>query len=132
MNIDGIGMNIASTQNSVSYSQQQQASSGNGAQVAQAPTTTQEIQNEIDQLSEGQKIQEQKEKLNELAQQLNRELNPLNTNVTFSFNEDIEGLYITVSERDTNRVIRKIPSDEAMELMKKMKEVVGTIFNEQA
>ena len=73
-----------------------------------------------------------REKLNELAQQLNKELNPLNTNVTFGFSEDIQGLYITVSERNTKRVIRKIPSDEAMELMAKMKEVVGIIFNKQA
>lgn len=89
-------------------------------------------QTELEELKEKQDIEEQKKKLNELAQQLNKELNPLNTNVTFSFNEDIEGLYVTVSERDTNRVIRKIPSDEAMELMAKMKEVVGMIFDKQA
>ncbi|WP_300950162.1 FlaG family protein, partial [Helicobacter rodentium] len=95
-------------------------------------TQTQQMQTEIDKSNEEQKVEEQKQKLNELAQQLNKELNPLNTNVTFGFSEDIEGLYVTVSERDTNRIIRKIPSDEAMELMAKMKEVVGIIFNKQA
>lgn len=118
-------MNVASSKGSATYSQQH--SSG-----VQAPTKAEAFQKEMENLSEEQKIQEQKDKLNELAQQLNKELNPLNTNVTFGFSEDIEGLYITVSERDTNRVIRKIPSDEAMELMAKMKEVVGIIFNKQA
>ncbi|MBX7489916.1 FlaG family protein [Helicobacter turcicus] len=125
MNVNEIGMNIANRQGNAVYSQQH----NNGMQ---APTRTEAIQNELESLNEEQKIQEQKEKLNELAQQLNKELNPLNTNVTFGFSEDIEGLYVTVSERDTNRVIRKIPSDEAMELMAKMKEVVGIIFNKQA
>ncbi|PKT76975.1 FlaG family protein [Helicobacter winghamensis] len=123
MNVNELGMNLANTQNSAMYSKQNQM---------QAPTKTQAMQKEMESLNEEQKIQEQKEKLNELAQQLNRELNPLNTNVTFGFSEDIEGLYVTVSERDTNRIIRKIPSDEAMELMAKMKEVVGIIFNKQA
>ena len=56
----------------------------------------------------------------------------LNTSIAFNFSEDIEGLYITVSERDTNRLIRKIPSDEAMQLAAKMKEIVGMIFDKQA
>ena len=77
-------------------------------------------------------IEEQKQELSQLAQQLNKELSPLNTSIAFNFSEDIEGLYITVSERDTNRLIRKIPSDEAMQLAAKMKEIVGMIFDKQA
>ncbi|WP_289686330.1 FlaG family protein [Helicobacter rodentium] len=123
------GMNIANMQGSTYYRQ-------NSASVSKVQkesiTQTQQMQTEIDKSNEEQKVEEQKQKLNELAQQLNKELNPLNTNVTFGFSEDIEGLYVTVSERDTNRIIRKIPSDEAMELMAKMKEVVGIIFNKQA
>ena len=129
MNIGEAGMDLARMQEST-YTRQQSVGDGEGLQ--QPVTKVEQVQAEVDKLSEEQKIQEQKDKLNELAQQLNKELNPLNTNVTFGFNEDIEGLYVTVSERDTNRVIRKIPSDEAMELMAKMKEVVGIIFNKQA
>ncbi|MCI5968623.1 FlaG family protein [Helicobacter sp.] len=121
MNVNESGMNVARGQSNALHSQ-----------GTQAPTRTETIQNAIEDSNKEQQIQEQREKLNELAQQLNKELNPLNTNITFGFNEDIEGLYITVSERDTNRVIRKIPSDEAMELMAKMKEVVGIIFSKQA
>ncbi|MBD5165861.1 FlaG family protein [Helicobacter sp.] len=133
MTIAENGMNIASTTgNAYSTQTQTSVSSQNSPQVQESMTQTERVQKEIDQTSEEQKIQEQKQKLNELAQQLNRELNPLNTNVTFGFNEDIEGLFVTVSEKDTNRVIRKIPSDEAMQLMAKMKEVVGIIFDKQA
>ena len=129
MNIGEVGMDLARMQESA-YTRQQSVGGGEGLQ--QPVTKVEQVQAEVDKLSEEQKIQEQKDKLNELAQQLNKELRQLNTNVTFGINEDIEGLYVTVSERDTNRVIRKIPSDEAMELMAKMKEVVGIIFNKQA
>lgn len=129
MNIGEVGMDIARTQGNAAYTKQPVENSGKSQQPI---SQVQQMQTEIDKLNEEQKVEEQKQKLNELAQQLNKELNPLNTNVTFGFSEDIEGLYVTVSERDTNRVIRKIPSDEAMELMAKMKEVVGIIFNKQA
>lgn len=125
------GMNIASAQGSAYF--KAGAGGQNNTSVQKEPTTqTQRIQAEVDNSSEERKVQEQKQKLNELAQELNKELSPLNTNVTFGFNEEIEGLFITVSEKDTNRVIRKIPSDEAMQLMAKMREVVGIIFDKQA
>lgn len=126
------GMNIANTQRG-SYYNSPSVSNGQGATAqTESMTQTQRVQTEIDKSSEEQKVQEQKQKLNELAQQLNKELSPLNTNVKFGFNEDIEGLFVTVSEKDTNRVIRKIPSDEAMQLMAKMREIVGIIFDKQA
>ncbi len=131
MTISENGMNIASTQVNT-YSTQGSVSNQNSPKLQESLTQAEQVQVEIDKSSEEQKIQEQKQKLNELAQQLNKELNPLNTNVTFGFNEDIEGLFVTVSEKDTNRIIRKIPSDEAMRLMAKMKEVVGIIFDKQA
>ncbi|WP_297812912.1 FlaG family protein [uncultured Helicobacter sp.] len=124
------GINIASTQGSL-YTPRSINGQNNAKARTESMTQTQQAQTEIDKSSEEQKIQEQKQKLNELAQQLNQELNPLNTNVTFGFNEEIEGLFITVSEKDTNRIIRKIPSDEAMQLMAKMREVVGIIFDKQ-
>lgn len=94
---------------------------------------TQQVQEQS--IKESQKNQDKEEKrqqLIELAQQLNKELNPLNTSISFGFNEDINGMYVSVTEKSTNRLIRKIPSDEAMELMAKMKEIVGIIFNKEA
>ena len=124
MNTIENGMNVASL-NSAYQANQTQAS-----RIEQPQVRTQ--QEEIDKNAKEQDTKEQKEKLTELAQQLNKEMSGLNTSITFGFSEDIKGLYVTVSERDTNRVIRKIPSDEAMELMAKMREVVGMIFDKQA
>ncbi|MGP1579994.1 MAG: FlaG family protein [Wolinella sp.] len=92
---------------------------------------TQVAQEQVKELQENKNVEELKKDLMELTEQLNKEFNPLNTNVKFGYSDDIESLYITVSERDTDRVIRKIPSDEAMELMAKMREIVGIIFDKK-
>ena len=124
MNTIDNGMNIASNATSAYQAQ--------GASQVKLQSKTETQQQEIDETIKQQDTKKQKEELNELAQQLNKEMSGLNTSVTFGFSEDIQGLYVTVSEKDTNRVIRKIPSDEAMELMAKMREVVGMIFDKQA
>lgn len=92
---------------------------------------TQVVQEQVKELRENKNVEELKRDLMELTEQLNKEFNPLNTNVKFGYSDDIESLYVTVSERDTDRVIRKIPSDEAMELMAKMREIVGIIFDKK-
>lgn len=38
---------------------------------------------------------------------------------------------VTVKESNGDKVIREIPSKEAIELMKKMREVIGVIFDKQ-
>ncbi|WP_455949094.1 flagellar protein FlaG [Helicobacter pullorum] len=124
MNITENGMNIASNMQVNSYQQGENTYSNNVSSAT--------MQQNIQESNEQKNIEEQKQELSQLAQQLNKELSPLNTSIAFNFSEDIEGLYITVSERDTNRLIRKIPSDEAMQLAAKMKEIVGMIFDKQA
>ena len=121
MNIAESGIDIASN-NASSYRQE---AAYNTSKMSSLEFQKQEFETQ----KEKNDTEEQKNKLKELTQQLNKALSPLNTNITFNFSEDIDGLYITVSERDTNRLIRKIPSEEAMQLMAKMKEIVGIIFD---
>ena len=49
----------------------------------------------------------------------------------FGYSDDVGSLYVSVYERETDNVIRQIPSKEAMELMAKMKEIVGMIFDKK-
>lgn len=67
-----------------------------------------------------------------LSQKLNEEMRQLGTSISFSYNDVLEGLTVTVKEFGSGRVIREIPSREAIELMHKMREVVGIIFDKQA
>lgn len=86
-----------------------------------------EIQSQLDD-SEKKKL---KEELVELTKKLNNEMKGLNTDVSFDYNDVIEGLLVTVKEAGGDKVIREIPSKEAIELMKKMQDLVGIIFDKK-
>lgn len=89
MNITENGMNIASNMQVNSYQQGESTYSNNVSFAT--------MQQNIQESNEQKNIEEQKQELSQLAQQLNKELSPLNTSIAFNFSEDIEGLYITVS-----------------------------------
>lgn len=71
------------------------------------------------------------DKLKNAVDEMNSKLSPLNFGVKFGYNDDINAMFVSVYERDTDKEIRKIPSEEAMHLMAKMKEVIGIIFDEK-
>nr|WP_095294919.1 FlaG family protein [Helicobacter sp. 13S00482-2] len=74
---------------------------------------------------------ELKRELMSLSSELNKEMKRINTDINFNYNDDIRGLVVTVTEGKGNRVIREIPSKEAIELMKKMHDIVGLIFDKK-
>lgn len=72
-----------------------------------------------------------REQMIDLSKKLKKEMEKANTNINFSYNEDIKSLVVTVREATGQRVIREIPSPEAIELMMKMRDMVGNIFDER-
>ena len=72
-----------------------------------------------------------KKQLQEITDKLNKEMNPLKTSIRFGFDDSIEELYISVIDSSNNQEIRKIPSEEAMRLAAKMREIVGMIFDKK-
>jgi flagellar protein FlaG len=72
-----------------------------------------------------------KEELQKLTEQLNKEMSPLNADIKFSFNDKVDELVVNVVDKRTEKVIRKIPSDEALKIMEKMRELVGALFDEK-
>jgi len=70
-----------------------------------------------------------KKDLQDLTQKLNKEMEPLNPDIKFSFNDKINELVVNVVDKNTDKVIRKIPSEEALKIMEKMKELVGALFD---
>jgi len=69
--------------------------------------------------------------LTKTVKDLNDQMDMLNTNITFGFNDKIDVMYVNVMEKSTGKVIRKFPTDEAMNLSEKMKEIVGIIFDKK-
>lgn len=69
------------------------------------------------------------QKFLELAKDLNKEMRNINTNIVFGYEDSISSLILTIKQRDTGEIIRKIPTDEALELMKKMRDIVSVILD---
>ena len=78
-----------------------------------------------------QNEEEIKEALTKRIESLNQQMDILNTNVKFGFNDKIDAMYVNVMEKHTGKTIRKIPTEEAMSLAEKMKEIVGIIFDKK-
>lgn len=72
-----------------------------------------------------------KETLNRTVKELNSQMESLETNVKFGFNDKIDAMFVNVMERSSGKMIRKIPTEEAMSLAEKMKEIVGMIFDKK-
>jgi flagellar protein FlaG len=92
------------------------------------------VKNLDKQLKENEKKNEEKmtkEKLQDLTQKLNKEMEPLNPDIKFSFNEKIDNFVVNVVDKNTDKIIRKIPSDEALKIMEKMRELVGALFDKK-
>ena len=65
----------------------------------------------------------------ELAKQLNEEMSSVNTNLIFDYEDSISSLVLTIKQADTGKIIRKIPTDEVMELMRQMRDVVSVVLD---
>ena len=72
-----------------------------------------------------------KEKLQDLTTKLNKEMAPLNPDIKFQFNDKVNELVVNVVDKHTDKVIRKIPSNEALKIMEKMRELVGALFDDK-
>lgn len=70
-----------------------------------------------------------KDDVQKLVNDLNKEVEQLETNIRFGFNDKLNGMTVSVYDKETNKILRKFPTDEAVELMVKMREINGIIFD---
>ncbi len=70
------------------------------------------------------------EKTQEMADALNDIMNDLGTNLGFSIREDMDNkVVVEVKNRNTDELIRQIPSEELLKIMEKMEALSGIIFD---
>ena len=70
-----------------------------------------------------------KEDVPKLVDDLNELSESLNVDVKFAYNDKINEVYVNVTDKNTGKVIRKLPSEEAMKIKETMKDVVGSLFD---
>ncbi len=114
---------------------QQTPPGGQGAEKTTALQQTAKAEhkqeNKIEEVRQKEDTEKLKKELQEVVNKLNKEMNSLKTSIRFGFNDQVKELYVTVIDTSNNEEIRKIPSDEAMRLAAKMRELVGMIFDKK-
>lgn len=69
-------------------------------------------------------------KVEEAVASLNAFVQLMDRNVSFEIDTDSGRDVISVFEKDTKELIRQIPSEETLELLKRMDKMVGVLFSE--
>ena|SRR3989339_1653386 len=69
-----------------------------------------------------------KEKVQDLVEQLNKALAPMNTNIKFGVDQQ-DIFYVSVIESETSKMIRRFPAEQAADFLPKMQEVTGILFD---
>ncbi len=73
-----------------------------------------------------------KETVKKVAENIQKNLDSMNISLAFStYGEDDKKIAVTVTEKETGKVIREIPSEEVQRLATKMEEMAGMIFNDE-
>ena len=73
------------------------------------------------------KIDSQK-KVEDLVKNLNTAVEPLNPDIKFGVDQN-DVFYVAAIDAKTHRVIRRFPAEQAQELLPKMQEVSGILFD---
>jgi flagellar protein FlaG len=76
-------------------------------------------------------LEDQKKILHESTEKFNEMSDTLNLDIKFAYNDKIDQVYLNVIEKNTGRVIRKLPSEEAMKISESMKELVGNLLDKK-
>lgn len=71
------------------------------------------------------------EQMDKLVEQLNHSLDPFNTSLRFGFDNTSDDFYVSVVETKSNRILRRFPQEQAEQLLPKMQEVTGLLFDDK-
>ncbi|MGB5106247.1 MAG: flagellar protein FlaG [Candidatus Zixiibacteriota bacterium] len=74
----------------------------------------------------------QKEQLDKMVQEINREYASRNISLKFSIDTDTGSLVIKVMDTTSDKVIRQIPPDVVLSIRQRMRSLLGDIFDAEA
>ena len=104
---------------------------------AQSSTQTREVEQTHIQYDATRNLTEQNnetlsKEVKEATEKLNKQMEDLGTSIRFGYNDKIGAMYVNVMEMKTGKVIRKIPTEQAMKLSEYFKEAVGVLFDKES
>lgn len=78
-----------------------------------------------------QEVSVSKEELQRMLKEIARKLDYLSKYLRIDIDDQLEIPVVKILEKDTNRLIRQIPPDYLLELMKRIDEMLGVLINER-
>jgi len=72
-----------------------------------------------------------REELQRVIQEIKRKLDYMNRYLRIDIDDQLEIPVVKIFERDTNRLIRQIPPEYLLELMKRIDQMLGVLLNER-
>jgi len=69
--------------------------------------------------------------MTKLAQQLNTVAKKENLDISFGYNKEIDRVVISVLDKNTGEVIRKLPSEDAVKFAEGVKDLLGKLFDKK-
>ena len=102
------------------------------AKTTDPPRPTQDAQKQDNQDPSKQDQRSLKEQLEEATKKANDSMQFLRSNLQFSVDKDTGMQVVKVINSQTNEVIRQIPSDEMLQIAKRLDELKGLLIHEKA
>ncbi len=90
--------------------------------ISVTPSPSENVKN-ADEKPSRETIEKTLVKANELARKFSRQL-------SFSYDERIDRVVVTVTEGDTDKVVRQLPPEEMIRLSVKMDDILGMLINQ--
>ncbi len=130
--MDGIANVARQQQSQVSSAEVQGRAQEQSQQVqntAQTRTKQSDVVKEMQESAvDNTKKIDSKESVEDLVQQLNDALAPLNTNIKFGVDRN-DIFYVAAIDVKTEKMIRRFPAEQAQDFLPKMQEVSGILFD---
>ena len=103
-------------------------------QTQPADGTLKKLQREVNQqVQDAQEKRDIKpEELQKLMEEVKRKFDMLGKYLKIDIDRELEMPVVKIMERDTNRVIRQIPPDYLLELMKRIDQLLGLLVEKEA
>jgi flagellar protein FlaG len=106
----------------------------NQQQVQPMDGALRKLQKEVDQqVQDAQEKRDVKpEELQKLIEEVKRKFDMLSKYLKIDIDQELEIPVVKIMEKDTNRVIRQIPPDYLLELMKRIDQLLGLLVEREA
>ena len=98
------------------------------SQSSSKTTETVDVQAEVQKSDIDSKVDKLEQKH---IDELNQMSKSMDVDIKFAYNDKIDTMYVSVIDKNSGEVIRKLPTEDAMKLKETMKEFIGSLFDKK-